>query len=419
MSGAATVLGAVVLTAATLAAGAGASPAAAAPPVPLPVPPLPVVQRAETKVISTLIGTGTAGDTGRRFGVEGTDLGHTFLHKGRLAALFGDTYGSPPADPFFSVRHTDWRSNTMGWLDPERDAAGSTRLESMISDRPGHAKELLGSKKRRGVEETVIPTAGISTGDRMWLHYMSVKSFDKPGRWTLNSAGVAHSDDDGQTWVKDPGAVWSGGSRFGQVAYVRPAEDPDDGEADGDPDGFPLVYVYGVPGGRYGSVSLARVPANRVGDKAAYSYRTASGGWSPDESAAATVVPGPVGELSVRYHAFYHRWLMMYLVDPTGEIVLRSSDSPTGPWSDAQVVASTKQFPQAYAPYLTPVWNDGPDVVFTMSRYDNYRVALMRTRLGFQSPDAALPPDVRQTPPGLSLPQLPFVPYPFGHGGTG
>lgn len=417
-SGAAAVVAVGALVVGTLAAGPAVGPAAAAPPIPpLPLPPLPVVQRAETQVLAPLIGTGTPGETGQRFGVEGSDLGHTFLHQGRLAALFGDTYGAPPAEPFFGVRHQDWRSNVLGWLDPDADPSSGTRIQSMVTDRPGHAKELLPSKKKKGDEETVIPTYGISTGTRMWMHYMSVKAFGAPGRWTLNSAGVAHSDDDGQTWVKDPGAVWSGDSRFGQVAYVRPADDPDDGEATDSDDEGDTVYVYGVPGGRYGSVSLARAPADRLGDRSAYEYRTASG-WSPDESAATTVVPGPVGELSVRYHEYYQRWLMMYLVDPTGEVVLRSADSPTGPWSEPQVVATTEDYPEAYAPYLTPVWNDGPDVVFTLSRYDTYRVYLMRTRLSLEAAGIPLPLDVRTTPPG-SAPALPFVPYPFGHGGAG
>ena len=61
-------------------------------------------------------------------------------------------------------------------------------------------RELLGLVYRPGDEETVIPTAGLSTGSRMWLHYMSVVAFDEPGDWDINFSGMAHSDDDGLTW---------------------------------------------------------------------------------------------------------------------------------------------------------------------------------------------------------------------------
>lgn len=350
-----------------------------------------VVDRASTRRTATVIGRGAREDTGRRFGAQGADLGHMFLHEGRPAVVFGDTYGGPPADPFFSVPRGDRRGSTLGWLDPNPDLTRGVRLTDMITDRPGHAAELLGSKKRRGDEETVIPTAGISTGSRMWLHYMSVRAFEAPGRWTLNSSGIAHSDDDGRTWVRDPGAVWPSPSRFGQVAYARPAPGPG---SDGS-----IVYVYGVPAGRGGAVSLARVPAERLGDRAAYRYRSAHG-WSSDERDAVDVVPAPAGELSVGYHPYYRRWMMMYLAGRTGQIVLRSAASPTGPWTAPQVVTSVREHPESYAPYLTPMWNDGPDVVFTLSDYRNYRVDLMHTRLTLRPLGAPLPPGARATSPG-------------------
>lgn len=388
-------------------------PAAAAPVPVLPSPggaPRVAVERSATTRVTALTGTGSASDTGRRFGVEGTDLGHMIAHKGRVALVFGDTYGAPPADPFFSVKHQDWRSNTMGWLDPAATPGAGLKITDMVTDRPGHAKELIGSRKRKGIEETVIPTGGVSVGGRLYLHRMSVKQFEQPGRWTLNSAGVSVSDDDGRTWAPAPGAVWPGNTRFGQVAYVDPAEEDRAGRAAGSGDGANL-YVYGIPGGRYGALSLARVPRTAVADRSAYRYWTGSG-WSANEGAARDVVPGPVGELSVRYHPYYRTWLMMYLVDPTGEIVLRTADSPTGPWSEPQVVLSTKEYPEAYAPYLTPMWNDGPDVWFTMSQYGPYRVSLMRTRLSRLPAGLPLPLDVRLTPVTGAL-LGPRPPHPF------
>ena len=43
---------------------------------------------------------------------------------------------------------------------------------------------------------------------------------------------------------------------------------------------------------------------------------------------AAPIVTGPVGELSVRYDAFAHSWLMTYLNEHEASIVLRHSSSP-------------------------------------------------------------------------------------------
>src|SRR5207248_6602149 len=94
-----------------------------------------------------------------------------------------------------------------------------------------------------------IPTYGVSTGKRMFLHYMSVQHWGQPGHWTLNASGLAFSDDDGQTWTKDEHLTWPGDSNFGQVAIVE-----DRG----------YLYFFGIPGGRYGGVQLARVRPEEI-----------------------------------------------------------------------------------------------------------------------------------------------------------
>jgi hypothetical protein len=398
----------------TVGQAALAAPGPAVPGVPTTTTPV-AVQRSATAKVAELIGTGSMNDTGRRWGVEGTDLGHMFMVGDKMAMAFGDTFGGPPAKDFYSVRHADWRSNVIASIDPPASPAAGLPFRGMITDRPGHAKELIASKKVKGVQETVIPTYGIATGPKnatMNLQYMSVQSFDQAGHWRLTGSGIASSTDGGVTWKDQPTARWPANSKFGQVAYVRPGG-PDDPKAPVPAGSTPgdTVYVYGIPGGRYGDLSLAKVPAAQLTDAAAYRYWNGTT-WTAGEASAVPVVKGPVGELSVRWSSYYKRWMMMYLVDDTGEIVLRTAPAPTGPWGPAQVVTTTKDFPKAYAPYLTPRWNDGPDLWFTMSQFTTYRVELMRTRLavlpaGAPVPAADLPTSVPARSPSLSAPPLP------------
>jgi len=84
---------------------------------------------------------------------------------------------------------------------------------------------------------------------------------------------------------------------------------------------------------------------------------------------------------AVRWNSYYKKWLMMYLNDPHYRIVLRTADSLTGPWSAEQVIVTGEQYPQLYAPYMPPLWNDGPDILYTMSLFGPYCVDFMRTRL--------------------------------------
>jgi len=306
-----------------------------------------------TYTIAQEDGNGPINFTATRWGVYGADLGHTFVHRGRLYMVFGDTFGP---------NGSDWRSNTLARVIPTIGPQHGLFFDEMITDQPGHAKALM---QAQAGEASLIPTYGVSVGSRMFLHYMSVNSWGAPGHWTLNYSGLAYSDDDGQNWTRDTDMTWPGDSNFGQVAIL---------EYQG------YLYFFGIPGGRYGGVQLARVKPQSILDKTAYAYWDGSSWQANNPAAAVTIVPAPVGELSVRWSPFYRKWLMMYLNDPGYRTVLRTADQFTGPWSEEKVILTGQDYPQLYAPYMLPLWNDGPDIYYTMSLFGPYCVYLMSTR---------------------------------------
>jgi multiple sugar transport system substrate-binding protein len=108
--------------------------------------------------------------------------------------------------------------------------------------------------------------------------------------------------------------------------------------------------------------------------------------WVADESAAATVVPAPVGELSVQWSSHYRKWLMMYLNDETDRVVLRTAECLTGPWSGEKTVVEAEQVPSLYGTYMPPRFNDGPDIWFTLSKFDVYDVFWWHTSLAGEEP---------------------------------
>jgi hypothetical protein len=158
----------------------------------------------------------------------------------------------------------------------DRDPRDGLTFDSMITDRPGHAGELL---PKGAVDTTVIPTHGVAVGDRMLLHYMAVLAWGNPGQWTLNESGLAYSDDEGNTWAKDDNATWDGRSNFGQAAVVK---------WEGG------VYLFGIPGGRLGGAKLARVKQDAILDISQYRYfggfSDGAPQWRADESAAVLIV---------------------------------------------------------------------------------------------------------------------------------
>ncbi|WP_179378337.1 DUF4185 domain-containing protein [Jannaschia marina] len=325
--------------------------------------------------VRQLTGAASPNATDRRWNVHGTDLGHMFRHKDDLYMVFGDTYGPDGGD---------WRSNTIARMaDP--DPAGGFAIANMIEGADGTAKEVIRSAKIPGVEWTVIPTNGVSLGERMVLHYMSVRMWGADDKWYVRRSGLAYSDDDGQNWTRSDTAVWPAGSGFEQVAYVK----HDD-----------MIYIFGIPQGRFGGVRLGRVVPQDVFDPGAYTYWDGQR-WSTDIRAARDVVAAPAGELSVAWNAQHRAWLMMYLDPVKRAIVLRSAASLTGPWSDPQVVAHADSYPGLYAPYIVPTSAADDAIYFTMSRWKPvYNVFLMKGRVQALAADRAEAEPVALEPSG-------------------
>lgn len=324
-------------------------------------PPMPRVLR--TRTINRLIGPR---ETAKHWHVYGADLGNMFWHQGRIHMLFGDTFGPSKTFPFLANHApNDWRSNTHATVAPVERPNDGLELDWFATDRPGHAKELLYSAKNFVTETTVIPTYGISLGDRIALHCMSVRQWLPGQRASVNYSGFAYSEDNGETWIAIPQARWPSNNPFAQVAMV------------GIP---PWVYLFGVHGGRRGAVRLARVRAENLFQIDAYEYWNGSG-WHPELNAAVPIVPAPVGELSVQWNSHYRAWLMTHQNVFEGRLVLRTARHLTGPWSDPITLLTSHDYPGAYAPFLTPIWNDGPELFYTITRYGPYAVYLMHTTL--------------------------------------
>ncbi len=329
-------------------------------------------QPGQARRVAVLTGAESLNATEARYAVKGTDLGIMWTdERGQILAAFGDTFGAGWAGPGSEVSDpgaSDWRSNTLA-RSSDHDPSDGMPFTDFVTDRPGHAKELLPSLKRDGVENTKIPTGGVNVGGRNYLAYMSVRHFGAAGQWITNYGGIAYSDDGGQSWVDVPSAGRPNtpdfDDKFQMISFARR-------------DGF--IYAFGTPNGRFGEAHVARVPEQQLLDLSAYEYWTGTA-WQRGTSAiAAPIMTGPVGELSVRYDQTLRSWEMMYFDQPDGAIVVRLARQPTGPWGNPVSVATAQQYPTLYGGFLNPD-SHGPDIYFTMTQYDRYNVSLMHATL--------------------------------------
>lgn len=331
------------------------------------------------------LGIATRSQTGLRAGVEATDLGSSFVHKGRLCFLFGDTWVRPgdlDAMAFADIGEPEE-------LKLDFVVGPDGRFQPVAPPGVGHGA-------------FCVPSGGISLGGAMYVVYTGSNRVG-----TMQRSVLARSPDDGATWetlgtvsADDP-TTTAFTARFVNVSL---AQGP----------GAGAVWIFGAGEYRRSDFFLARASAADFPDPRQWRYWAGNGGWSALESAAEPVVRHrQFGEFSVAWIAELGCWTMLYnSANPRG-ILLRTASRPEGPWSDAMVlldpgadgaygsymhinhqVRVADQFHDPgrenvwggeYGPYLIPSFTrrvgNGCDVYFTMSTWNPYQVVLMKVGL--------------------------------------
>ena len=365
------------------------------------------------------------------FNIWGTDVGVMWENgvTKNIQVAFGDTFSGPNMNG-------DWRSNVLLLSNNIDLVHGLELLQTgpafqFIPSAPGALFPILNS------EVTIIPTSAVSVNDEQYVNYMSVKSWDTPGRWTTNYSAISHfvPGPNGGKWVLVPSTIRSAGwfrsstpykagnQNFQQAAYVlQPADQVPDGDTQ-------YLYAFGTPSGRAGSAFLSRVAVGSETDLSKYEYWDGSS-WVANKPAVAVAILGDstksaglfgfikdiannpkffggyfagltgaktggnVSEMSVQYNDYLDKYVVLY-ANGSNNVVLRTADTPEGPWSDPVTIATSLQYPGLYAPMIHP-WSgtgklnseaDGsgtPDVsnlYWNMSIWSNYNVVLMQTDL--------------------------------------
>jgi hypothetical protein len=359
------------------------------------------------------------------FNIGGTDLGIPWENglTGKIQLAFGDTFSD-------TNMSQGWRSNVLLL------STDTTLYNGLDLLQTGPAFQFIPSAPSAlglfGSEVTVIPTSAVSVNNEQYVNYMSVKSWDSPGRWTTNYSAISMYDQATDKWVLVPSTIraagWFGSStpyqpgdqNFQQAAYVlEPVDKVGPGETQ-------YLYAFGTPSGRAGSAYLSRVPVDEVTDLSKYEYWNGSAWVQGNAAVAAPIIGdsthstglfgfvvdwandpnvfggylgglfgaktgGNVSEMSVQYNDYLGKYVVLY-ADGNNDVQLRTADEPEGPWSDPITIATSAQYPGLYAPMIHP-WsgtgkltdaNGNPDVsnlYWDMSLWGNYNVVLMQTDL--------------------------------------
>lgn len=354
-----------------------------------PGPLIPRIKEIHVDKVGALTGpTSPNGQKGAD--VCSTDLGTMTEIGKKIYFAFGDTFGYSGDKPT-PLSGVDWRSNVFASAATPIDAekAGERKIPRLTwrTNANGRAIPIIEGAHLPAFtgshgEQTKIPTAMVSVGNRIYLHYMSVHGFaPRGGVWECNFSKFVYSDDFGQNWTSLGMPFGDRESNFNMLALTNQRGPGNEDRA--------YVYALGTPCGRFGGVQLARVPAGKIQDFEAWEYYSGAAnggeGWVRDQSKAMRVIPPPVGEASILWNPFIKRWMYTYLNEQTASIQLREAEYLWGPWSAPNVVTTAHDYPQLYGAFMTPslMDDDGKTFYFVMSMYGPYNTFLMKATLVF------------------------------------
>ena len=270
----------------------------------------------------------TASRTRSRFGLEGTDLGYSFEHHGKLYFLFGDTMGVERGalDSIATAQTDD------GGLTPR----GAIRLD-FLTAADGHYLTIQPPGIRMAAFE--VPVAGISLHDQMYVVVTTDHSAD---RSTDRSVLTRVSWPPTPTGFKPLRTI----SQRPAGKFIKMSLHTVPAPIAGLPAGGAYVLMWGTGEYRHSDAYLAIVPEAQFesGTGTLYFSGLDAAGkptWATSEAQATPIARnGTMGDLSVTWSPALKRWLMTYDSRPpaTAGVLFSYAATPWGPWSAPQVI---------------------------------------------------------------------------------
>jgi len=339
-----------------------------------------------------------------RYGIEGTDLGYSFEHQGRIYFLFGDTVG-----------RLDHALDTIAVTDAREPERG-VRLDFLT--RPnGQYLTIEPPGISMGAFET--PNGGISLGGRI---YVTVRTNHAPDWSTDRSVLTRFAPPASFTPLRALSQAPTG-----HFLTMSLHADPVPGGTSGLPPGGPYVFIWGTGKYRHSDAFLMIAPEARFegGQGTRYFAGLDPAGapkWSVNEADAKPLVQnGTMGDISVTWAKEPGLWLMTFDSRAPAKqgVLLAYARLPWGPWSERQIIfdmsrdgalgkfihdpgiapddglegpiigkppsAARSVHGGQYAPYVIERWTrtegNTLNLYYTLSTWNPYVVVLMKSRL--------------------------------------
>jgi hypothetical protein len=286
----------------------------------------------------------------RSAGVGCTDLGIPIDLGDEVILLYGDTYSDTESmSGFWNSNFIARTKDTTLWDGILFDSVVTTGIGIVRPFAQGlHDGNYSDSQSNNPNREvTKIPTGGIKINNDIYIFYMSVRFWGIPGEWKVNYNQVVKTDSSFQTFTEVGSLRWpeSMAPNFAQIFPIVDNENPD------------IIYLLGIPGGRNGGTTLARVNQNNFENFEEYEYYVSEGTWSKGSNGLAQLKSNPYyiidplcGEMSIMYNRYLQKWMAVYLRG--SQIVMVTADEITGPYSLPKALMSSNEFGGLYGGFV-------------------------------------------------------------------
>ena len=302
-------------------------------------------------------------------GVGATDLGICVDNHENLLYLYGDSFSGVDCNDgvwnsnFLAVSENKYFSNNVSFSDIVSYPNG---LVKPINQGQHDKNDPINLDPKNHKEVTKIPTGGIRIGDEVYIFFMYVRYWGKPGEWfvTKNECLKAKSYD--LTHFERVDALSFDNIENDQFGQIYPFDNPFDKEH---------IYLLALPGGRFGNTVLLRVKKENFENKDKYEILTKKKAFKPlnkvkKEDYFFIVNINGSSEESIVYNPYLKKWIISNL-DRDGTIYFLTADSLTEEFKKDIKVLDFPHFVSLYGGFIHPrmMDHDGKRMYFQVSQW--------------------------------------------------
>lgn len=282
-----------------------------------------------------------------------TDLGIPVDLNDSIIYLYGDTFSGNDCNIGM------WNSN---FIAQGSDIAfnDGIKFDRIICDKNGIVKPICqGLHHRDKVENkdlslkrevTKIPTGGILVGEYVYIYMMHVRHWGDPGVWyvTDNQLYKAHKYKLDEFKKVETGVFnCTKYERVGQLYPFKNDKDPN------------YIYLLGIPGGRFGNLSLLRVKEENIENKDLYEICVNEGKWENINTGINKpyyILSPNVSEPCIMFNNYLNKWIISSIGEDGHYFYL--SDKLDVPFKEKMKILTHEELVSFYGGFIHPRLSD-------------------------------------------------------------